>query len=292
MLLLGAAIGPGAASADDGSVSWVRRVAGPSDAFDSTGGTVSSPDGSIVYLAMSSGATLVTIAYTATTGERHSKRGAAMAITVDGTAPVSLTRAVAADSKQIGILVFPDVEELDVVGPWEVLSFWTRNHPADGYTVTTLSKSGGLVECAKGLVVQSHYSYEDAPALDVLVYPGGQGTRPQLHDDAQLDWVRRQREIVPMMTSVCTGSLVYAAAGLLANRPATTHWAALDQLSDLDPTIEVRPNDRFVDDGDMVTSAGVSAGIDMALHLVRRLAGQETAKSVRRGIQYDPAPPV
>ena len=94
------------------------------------------------------------------------------------------------------------------------------------------------------------------------------------------------------MTSVCTGSLVYAAAGLLAGRPATTHWRALDELAALDPSIVLKADDRFVDDGDVITSAGVSAGIDMALHLVVRLAGVERARQVRRGIQYDPEPPV
>ncbi len=94
------------------------------------------------------------------------------------------------------------------------------------------------------------------------------------------------------MTSVCTGSLVYARAGLLTGRPATTHWGSLDLLRELDPTIDVRPDDRFVDDSDVITSAGVSAGIDMALHLVARLHDVERAKQVRRGIQYDPQPPV
>jgi transcriptional regulator GlxA family with amidase domain len=195
-------------------------------------------------------------------------------------------------SKNIGILLFSDVEELDAVGPWEVLSHWTRNHPEDGFSVTTLSRFGGLIECANGLTLQAHCSYAEAPALDVLVYPGGRGTRPQLRDEVQLEWVRRQRAEVPLMTSVCTGSLVYAAAGLLRGRPATTHWSALDELAALDPTIELRPDDRFVDDGDVVTSAGISAGIDMALHLVRRLAGDDRAREVRREIQYDPSPPV
>jgi transcriptional regulator GlxA family with amidase domain len=95
-----------------------------------------------------------------------------------------------------------------------------------------------------------------------------------------------------LMTSVCTGALVYAAAGLLRGRPATTYWDALDLLQETDPTIELRPDDRYVDDGDVITSAGVSAGIDMALHLVRRLAGDERARQARRGIQYDPEPPV
>lgn len=199
---------------------------------------------------------------------------------------------MADNTKHIGIVLFRDVEELDAIGPWDVLSYWSLNFPEDGYAVSCLSRSGGLVQCAKGLVVQAHHSYADAPPLEVLLYPGGQGTRPQLHDDAQLDWVRRQRDDVPLMTSVCTGSLVYAAAGLLSGRPATTHWGSLDKLAELDPTIDVRPRERFVDNGDMVTSAGISAGIDMALHLVARLAGTTRAREVRRGIQYDPAPPV
>jgi transcriptional regulator GlxA family with amidase domain len=194
--------------------------------------------------------------------------------------------------KTIGIVLFDGVEELDAVGPWEVLSSWTQSNPEDGYAVTCLSQRGGPVQCAKGLTIQAHHSYADAPPLDVLIYPGGRGTRPQLTDDAQLDWVRRQRESVPLLTSVCTGSLVYAAAGLLSRRPATTHWGSLDLLVELDPTIDVRPDERFVDDGDVITAAGVSAGIDMALHLVDRLAGTTRAREVRRYIQYDPAPPI
>ncbi|BBZ28518.1 putative transcription regulator, AraC family protein [Mycolicibacterium madagascariense] len=195
-------------------------------------------------------------------------------------------------TKHIGIVLFTDVEELDAIGPWEVLSAWTQRFPEDGYAITCLSRSGGLVRCAKGLVIQAQHSFDDAPPLDVLIYPGGQGTRPQLHDDGQLDWLRRQRAAVPLMTSVCTGSLVYAAAGLLAHRPATTHWASLDLLAELDPTIDVRRDERFVDDGDTITASGVSAGIDMALHLIVRLAGPDRARHIRRYIQYEPAPPV
>jgi transcriptional regulator GlxA family with amidase domain len=196
------------------------------------------------------------------------------------------------EPKHIGILLFGEVEELDAIGPWEVLASWTQKHPEDGYDVVCLSKDGGLVQCAKGLVVQANYSYATAPPLEVLIYPGGMGTRKHLQDAAQLDWVRTQRENTPLMTSVCTGSLVYAAAGLLAGRPATTHWSSLDHLAQLDPTIEIRTEERFVDDGNVITAAGVSAGIDMALHLVARLAGADRAREVRRGIQYDPLPPV
>jgi transcriptional regulator GlxA family with amidase domain len=201
--------------------------------------------------------------------------------------PVSTT-----PQRQIGIVLFDDVEELDAIGPWEVLSYWTHKYPDDGLAVFTLSPAGGVVQCKKGLRVLADHSFADAPAVEVLLHPGGQGTRPLLRDAAHLDWVRRQRATVPLLTSVCTGALVYAAAGLLAGRPATTHWSDLEELAGLDPTIQLRPDDRFVDDGDVITAAGVSAGIDMALHLVARLAGVERARQVRRGIQYDPQPPV
>ena len=113
-----------------------------------------------------------------------------------------------------------------------------------------------------------------------------------MRDADHLAWVREQRATVALMTSVCTGALVYAAAGLLARRPATTHWESLELLHELDPSIDVDATARFVDDGDVITSAGVSAGIDMALHLVARLAGADRARAVRRDVQYDPQPPV
>jgi transcriptional regulator GlxA family with amidase domain len=195
-------------------------------------------------------------------------------------------------TKHIGILLFENVEELDAVGPYEVLAYWTRNFPSDGWDVLTLSRDGGLVRGAKGLSIEAQASYATAPELEVLIYPGGQGTRTHLVDESQLEWVRHQRGRVAIMASVCTGALVYAAAGLLTERPATTHWASLALLAQLDATIDVRDGERFVDDGDVVTAAGVSAGIDMALHLVDRLAGTERAREVKRGIEYDPRPPV
>ena len=190
--------------------------------------------------------------------------------------------------KTIGIVLFPDVEELDAVGPWEVLASWTRTWPDDGWEVVMLSLDGQPVTCAKGLVIGAHDT--TGRRVDVLLHPGGQGTRPLMKDPAWLDWLRGQQG--ELMTSVCTGSLVLAAAGLLAGRPATTHWAAMAELAAADPSITLRPEDRYVDDGDVITSAGVSAGIDMALHLVVRLAGEERARQVKRGIQYDPQPPV
>ena len=150
----------------------------------------------------------------------------------------SQTRRGRAAPRHIGLLLFDGVEELDAVGPWEVLAYWTLHHPEDGWAVSCLSADGGDVIGAKGLVLGAHHSLDDAPALDVLIHPGGHGTRPLLRDPEHLDWVRAQRAAVPLMTSVCTGSLVYAAAGLLTGRPATTHWASLNLLSELDPTVK------------------------------------------------------
>jgi transcriptional regulator GlxA family with amidase domain len=155
-----------------------------------------------------------------------------------------------------------------------------------------VSKDGKAVRAAKGLVLGAHHSFTDVPPMRVLVHPGGQGTRVLMRDPDHLAWVRAQRAAVPLMTSVCTGALVYAVAGLLARRPATTHWQSLELLHELDPSIDVQDTARFVDDGDVITSAGVSAGIDMALHLVARLAGTDRARAVRHDMQYDPQPPI
>jgi transcriptional regulator GlxA family with amidase domain len=188
--------------------------------------------------------------------------------------------------------LFDGAEELDWAGPWEVLAFWAQTWPDDDVEVFTLTRKDGPVVCAKGLRVLADHTWATAPPMDVLVYPGGLGTRAQLADAAILDWVRKERDRGVLMTSVCTGALVYAGAGILHDRPATTYWSALDLLKGLDDTIEVRPDDRFVDSGEVITAAGVSAGIDMALHLVARLHSLERAREVRRGIQYDPEPPV
>jgi transcriptional regulator GlxA family with amidase domain len=193
---------------------------------------------------------------------------------------------------RIGISIFDGAEELDWAGPWEVLSAWAHNHPDDDVEVFTLAQQGEAVTCAKGLRVVPDYTWQSAPPIDVLVYPGGRGTRPQINDGDITEWITTTAARARLMTSVCTGSLVYASAGLLAGRPATTHWGSLETLAQLDATIEVRPDDRFVDDGDVITAAGVSAGIDMALHLIVRLHSVERAREVKRYIQYDPQPPV
>jgi len=192
---------------------------------------------------------------------------------------------------RIGLFVFDGAEELDVVGPFEVLAWWAAHselHPE----VVTFSLDGAGVRCAHGLSLVPDLPAGELGPLHVLVYPGGRGTRALAASPEHLAWVRQMRATTPLMASVCTGALVLAAAGLLAGRPATTYWDAFDELADLDPSVLADTEARFVDDGDVVTSAGVSAGIDMALHLVARLESPQMARRVRRGIQYDPHPPV
>ena len=138
----------------------------------------------------------------------------------------------------IGIAIFDGCEELDFVGPWEVLSFWAQTWPDDDVTVFTVARTDQVVTCAKGLRVLPDHTWDSAPSLDVLVYPGGRGTRPQVTDTSIHAWLLSVREGGALMTSVCTGSLVYAAAGFLAERPATTYWASFEELLAIDPTVK------------------------------------------------------
>ena len=192
----------------------------------------------------------------------------------------------------IAIVLFDGAEELDWAGPWEVLAAWSRMWPDDGVSVYTVADSLEAVTCAKGLRVLPEHTWESAPPPDVVLWPGGMGTRAQLGVEAIRERIRAFRDSGALMTSVCTGALVYADSGLLDGRRATTYWNALGLLAELGTDIEVDGESRFVDEGDVITAAGVSAGIDMALHLVRRLHSEDRAREVRRYIQYDPDPPV
>jgi len=188
----------------------------------------------------------------------------------------------------IGIAVWDGVEELDFAGPYEVLTAWAA-YQGNGMRVVTVGESAGMVRCAHGLKVVPDTTWREVGNMDVFVLPGGNST-VQIDNEAFLERVRRLAASGTLMTSVCTGALVYGAAGLLEGRPATTHWQSLDMLATYGA--DVRRYERFVDDGNLVTSAGVSAGIDMALHLVARLDSLERARDVKRYIQYDPKQPV
>ncbi len=193
---------------------------------------------------------------------------------------------------RIAIVLFDGAEELDFAGPWEVLAYWARAVATDA-EVFTVADSLDPIVAAKGMRVLPDRRWAEAGQIDVLVVPGGRGTRRLLAaDDPLHERLRAMASEGTLMTSVCTGALVYAAAGMLRGRPATTHWDNLDELAALDETIEIRRDARYVDDGDVITAAGVSAGIDMALHLVARLDSVESAQRVKREIQYTPQPPI
>ncbi len=193
---------------------------------------------------------------------------------------------------RIGIALFDGAEELDWAGPWEVLAFWAQMFDDDVEVFTVARDNSEPITCAKRLRVLADHSWDTAPPIDVLLIPGGQGTRPLLGDEEVRSWVRSVHDRATLTTSVCTGALVLADAGLLKGKAAATYWSSFDELLSIDDSIEPRPDDRFVDEGDVITAAGVSAGIDMALHLIVRLHSVERAKEVKFLIQYDPEPPV
>lgn len=188
---------------------------------------------------------------------------------------------------RIAVVLFPNSEELDWAGPWEVFGAWSRLWPDDQVELFTVADTTTPVRCANGLTVLADRTWEDAGPIDVVLYPGGFGTRDQLGSAAVRARIQGLARTAGIVSSVCTGSLLLADAGLLDGRPATTHWASLEDLASLGNGIDVRSLERVVDDGNIVTAAGVSAGIDMALHLVARLHSAERARQVRRVIQYD-----
>jgi transcriptional regulator GlxA family with amidase domain len=184
---------------------------------------------------------------------------------------------------EIAILVFEKLTALDAIGPYEVL----RSVP--GWEVKFVGPAKGQVRTDSGaLGLGADFDLEEVTDPEIVLVPGGEGNRPLMEDERLLAWLRAVDERSKWTTSVCTGSLLLAAAGLLEGRRATTHWLYLERLRELgaDPV-----GGRFVEDGKYVTAAGVSAGIDMALHLVSREVGPEVAQAVQLGIEYDPQPP-
>jgi len=188
-----------------------------------------------------------------------------------------------------GLLIFDGAEELDFAGPWEVFtsSSMLRNG-AD--TVMLLAEQPGAVRCSKGMRVLPDHTLDDHPPVDVLLVPGGQGTRREVSNPAIIEWIRKTSSGAAWTTSVCTGALLLHEAGPARGRNVATHHAFEDALQARGEVTVIR-DARYVVDGTLVTSQGVSAGIDMALWLVGRLHGRDHARAVRRYIQYDPAPP-
>jgi transcriptional regulator GlxA family with amidase domain len=197
--------------------------------------------------------------------------------------------------RTVGILIFPEVEVLDFCGPFEVFASASLPPATDGETerrlfdVRIVAERPEIVRCRGGLLVQPHHTFTDHPPLDILVVPGGYGTRTEQENPVVLDWIRRQRTGNALTTSVCTGAFLLGAAGLLDGKRATTHWGTIDTLREGFPRTQVLRDARVVDEGEIVTSAGVSAGIDMALHVVRRMHGDDVARRTARDMEYEGA---
>ncbi|AOS43744.1 Isonitrile hydratase [Lacunisphaera limnophila] len=188
--------------------------------------------------------------------------------------------------RTVAILLFDDVEVLDFAGPFEVFSV-TRELAGDQlFTVHTVGLNPGTVRARNGLKVVPEHTLESVPQPDLLIVPGGYGTRALLHQPGVLDWIRRKAPKCELVASVCTGSLVLAKAGLLAGLPATTHYECFDQLRALEPTATVREDVRFTEADRVLTAAGISAGIDLSLHLVARLHGVATAQKTAAYMEY------
>jgi transcriptional regulator GlxA family with amidase domain len=188
-----------------------------------------------------------------------------------------------------GILIFDDAEELDFVGPWEVFTMARMGGHEDD-RVVTIAERPDPVRCAKGLRVLPDHTFADAPPLDVVLVPGGQGTRKEVDNPVLVDWLARAAAPCTWVTSVCTGSYLLHRAGLAKGRRVTTHWAFCETLRQ-QGDVEVLEGVRYVRDGPVVSAAGVSAGIDMALWLVGQLHGVAHARQTQRFMEYDPAPP-
>ncbi|MGI8690845.1 MAG: DJ-1/PfpI family protein [Thermomicrobiales bacterium] len=193
------------------------------------------------------------------------------------------------DTMTVGIVLFDDVEVLDFAGPFEVFAV-AGNITEGGFTVVTVAEradTNAPIIARNGLKIVPDYALADAPHLDLLVVPGGQGTRREVANPKLIGWIKRRATEAQLTTSVCTGAFLLAETGILAGKTVTTHWASVERMAQTYTMVHVRGDARFVDEGDIVTSAGVSAGIDMALYVVGRLKGAGIAAKTARHMEDD-----
>ncbi|HEU5338849.1 MAG TPA: DJ-1/PfpI family protein [Sulfuricaulis sp.] len=193
--------------------------------------------------------------------------------------------------KSVGIVVFEDVEVLDFSGPFEVFSVTRLNdehryQEPSPFEVRLIAETSQSVTTTGGMKVLPHFTFENCPVLDVLVVPGGIGTRKEMKNAAMLAFVKSRAPKAEVLTSVCTGALVLGSAGLLDGRRATTHWRSLELLEQLFPRVNVDKTSHVVEDGNVFTSAGISAGIDMALKVVAHYFGEVVARATAKHMEY------
>jgi transcriptional regulator GlxA family with amidase domain len=190
------------------------------------------------------------------------------------------------NTRTVSLLVFDEVEVLDFAGPFEVFGVARSADDDPLFTVQTVAETAAPVRACNGLTLTPAHAFASAPAADILIIPGGYGTRPLLDRPATIDWIRRTAGEAEIIASVCTGALLLAKAGLLAGQRATTHYLRFDLLRQLEPTAQVEEDVRFTSNGRLFTAAGISAGIDLSLHLVACLHGVDTARQTAAYMEY------
>ena len=189
--------------------------------------------------------------------------------------------------RRVCIVIFDEVEVLDFCGPFEVFSVTGGRQGLTPFDVYVVSEDGRRVTTRGGLSVNPNYGFANCPCPHILLIPGGLGTRREMNNTVMLDWLRCNADRAELVLSVCSGALVLAKAGLLNGLSATTHHGALDELRAISPDIAVDGQRRFIDNGRVIVSAGISSGIDMSLHVVARLLGEEQALETAQYIEYE-----
>jgi transcriptional regulator GlxA family with amidase domain len=191
-------------------------------------------------------------------------------------------------TRNVAIFMFDDVEVLDFAGPFEVFSVTSElNKDSRPFAVSTVAEHPGAVSARNGLSVNPDCTFSDCPPPDILIVPGGLGTRKLIDNSAVINWIENCSQTAELVLSVCTGSLLLAKAGLLEGLAATTHHRALDLLRELAPNTTIIENQRFVDNGKIITSGGIAAGIDMSLHVVGKLLGAAQAAETAAHMEYN-----
>ncbi len=196
------------------------------------------------------------------------------------------TQADIQKQRHVCIVIFDDVEVLDFCGPFEVFTVTGGRDGTTPFTVSTVAETRQTITARGGLRVEPAHSFENCPSPDILVVPGGMGTRREMNNPGMLSWLKENAQRADLMLSVCSGALLLAKAGLLEGLTATTHHGALDELRAISPGIKVDDTKRFIDNSRVIVAAGISAGIDMSLHVVARLMGHEQASETARYMEY------
>jgi transcriptional regulator GlxA family with amidase domain len=193
--------------------------------------------------------------------------------------------------KRVGIVLFEDIEVLDFCGPFEVFSATrlteeNRSEEISPFDVVLVAERPGSIATTGGMTVLPNYTFENCPPINIVVCPGGWGTRKEMNNPVMLNWLRARAAEAEAVTSVCTGSMLLGFAGLLDGLHATTHWRSLDWMRDSFPSVTVEYDKHFVQDGRVFTSAGISAGIDMSLKVVAHYFGEDVARATARHMEY------